>query len=180
MRSPPPEFSRPVKVEHLAARGTTLRFAADAAERRALADRFGLLSLESLTAEVHLRPIPNSRMVRLRGTLAAEVVQSCVVTLEPVPGRVEESFDLVYAPDSAADAGEVDLSMDEADPPEPLVDGQIDVGEAVAEHLALGLEPFPRAAGARLDPSLLGDEETGAETPHPFAALASLRAKKSD
>jgi len=52
-------------------------------------------------------------------------------------------------------------------------DGQaIDLGEAVAQTLALTVDPFPRSAGADAALSELGAEESG-----PFAGLKGLLGK---
>jgi len=69
----------------------------------------------------------------------------------------------------------IDFAAD--DPPDPVTDGLIDVGEAAIEHLALVIDPFPRAADARFDapPETPSSEP---ELPSPFAALASPSSKR--
>lgn len=176
-----PEFSRPVNVDRLPRRATDLAIVAEEAERLALARRFGVLAIESLSATVSLKPISGSRMVRLRARLSSDVVQTCIVTLDPLAQHVEEEFELTYGPpETAEDPSEVAFSYEDADPPEPIHDGIIDIGEAVAEHLALALDPFPRTPGA-----ICQDTEAGGGTdvqeddkPNPFAALAALKKKK--
>lgn len=177
-----PEFSRPVRVDRIPAAGMTLDLEAKPAERAALAERFGVQSIESLRAEVTLKAIAGGALVRVDGHLAAQVVQTCVVTLEPVPETVDEDFSLSFGVEEPDEVGaEIELSLDEEDPPDPIVDGVIDVGEAVAEHLALALEPFPRKPGIAYEG---GDDEAGTATaeqdrkPNPFAVLAQLRKNK--
>ena len=79
---------------------------------------------------------------------------------------------------------EVVIEIDE-DTPDPVEDGQIDMGEAAAEHLALAMDPFPRSAGAAFTPppeeppeSKRTRSEQPVEKPSPFAALASLGKKE--
>ena len=60
----------------------------------------------------------------------------------------------------------------DAEPVEPLDDGMIDIGEAVAQQLSLALDPFPRAPGAVLDEET--DLSDGSPRESPFAALAKL------
>ncbi len=84
--------------------------------------------------------------VRLSARLRAEVVQSCVATLEPVSAAIEEDFSLLFAPDRDADADLLLRPEDELI--EPLGDGIIDIGEAVAQQLSLALDPYPRASSA--------------------------------
>jgi uncharacterized metal-binding protein YceD (DUF177 family) len=182
-----PEFSRPVAVDRMET-VETLDIVADAPERAALARRFGLDSLDALTASVTLTKIGAGRRVRLGANFSADVVQSCVVTLEPVPSRIEDSFILVYDEDAGRPAeAEIVVLLKGQNSPEPLSGNVIDVGKAIAEHLALALDPYPRAPGAEL--SALGLAPAGAEeakegddtdqefAESPFKALAKLRRK---
>ncbi len=172
------EFSRPVRVDQLSARINRLNVVADGAERIRLAARFDLVELRSLEADVELRPLGRSGRVRVKGGLTAEVVQTCVVTLAPLEATVTEVLDLTFGPCEAAEdeTGEVDLSWDRDDPPDPIIDGVIDIGEAVAEHLALALNPFPRAPDAEFEPPA-EREDAPDERVGPFAGLATLRRK---
>ena len=89
-------------------------------------------------------------LVRMTGRLAAEVVQSCVISLEPVASTIELDFTTLYGPEQPGKSVIVDLDADIAEP----FDGEaIDIGEAVAQQLALSLDPYPRAPGARLQSS---------------------------
>lgn len=173
-----PEFSRMVRVDQIPAAGITMDLVAKPAELAALAERFGVQSIDRLEANVRLKAMAGGALIRLDGSFSAEVVQTCVVTLEPVPARVEEDFSLTYgAPEPEEPGEEIELSLDEEDPPDPIVDGGIDVGEAVAEHVALALDPFPRKPGIAFEsaPDEPAEEE---RKPSPFAVLAQLRKNK--
>jgi uncharacterized metal-binding protein YceD (DUF177 family) len=115
-------------------------------EKTALASRFGLVAIDRLDSHVELE-LTVGGLVRLSATLTADVVQTCVVTLEPVPATVEDSFTIFYG--SGDDDSEAILNGDD-DIIEPLQNGQIDIGEAVAQQLSLVLDPFPRAPQAEL------------------------------
>jgi uncharacterized metal-binding protein YceD (DUF177 family) len=170
-----PEFSRLVAIDQLPARGHDLEIAASAAERAALARRFAILGIDRLDAKLRLKPIGRGPLVRLSGTVSAEVVQACVVSLEPVRQSVDEAFEMTFGPDvDNGGEAEIDLDLDAEDPPDPIVDGEIDVGEAVAEQVALALDPFPRADGAVFTPPAEAAPEE-AETANPFAALILRR-----
>lgn len=178
MSEPTAEFSRPVLVDQVPTRGVEMDIEANPAERAALARRFDLQSVDALSAHLRLRAIAGGTLIRVDGRISAKVVQTCVVTLEPVPAMVEEEFELTYGGEEPDDeAGEIELSFDDADPPEPIVGGAIDVGEAVAEHLALALDPFPRKADAAFDEPVDPPEEQPAK-PNPFAVLERFRQKK--
>lgn len=152
------EFPRPIAASRLTG-PEDHRIEATEAERAALSRRFGLLALDRFVAEVRLEPF--GRGVRLEATLDADVVQECVVSLEPVASRVRERFTLVY--------GEAPANPEEDDTVvEPLEGDTIDIGEAVAQQLSLALDPYPRAPGAALDPRWAGEGTVES----PFSALA--------
>jgi uncharacterized metal-binding protein YceD (DUF177 family) len=163
-----PEFSRPVSVSRLPPGG---RFPIEASEgeRAALARRFGLQEVGRLVAEVRLTRLAGAA-VRLDAKLEADVVQSCVVTLDPVPAHVTDTFTVVYTP-NLDQAEQVELTAEEEDV-ERLDGDTIDIGEAVAQQLSLALDPYPHAPGAAL-PAEAGGGRDPAD--HPFAALAKIK-----
>ena len=170
------EFSRRVAISDVPGRGLDLHIEASPEERAALALRLGLLDLGHLSARLRLKPVGNGGLFRLSGSVTAKVVQACVVTLQPVAAQVEEEFAVTFGPEDDEDdpSVELDLSFDQDDPPDAIVDGGVDVGAAVTEHLALALDPFPRAAGAVFDPP--PESPVPGEKPaNPFAVLAGLR-----
>ena len=164
-----PEFSRPLAAESVGTQSVERRIEAGPAERAALAGRFGLLALERLAARLSLRR-DKGDVIRLEGHFLADVVQSCVVSLAPVPAHLEADFETSYSA-SAVMAAEEDLDPLGEDAPEPIAAGEIDLGEAVAQQLAVTLDPYPRAPGA----ALAGATET--EPQSPFAVLSALKKK---
>jgi len=169
------EFSRIIDVEGLGEDELERRIEADERERRALARRFGLVSLDGLKATVRMKRMSGGA-VRVRGDLEADVVQSCVVTLEPVASHIAESFSVTFAAEPEADlSAEVDLSPEVEDLPEPLAGGALDIGEAVAQHLAVSLDPYPRAPGVTFEAANYPSQAAKGKEQGPFAALASLR-----
>ncbi len=187
---PPPEFSRVVVAESLPGDQIVREIEASVAECRALAVRFRLEAVLCLRATVHLARLRGreSGMVRVSGTVSAEVVQACVVTMEPVPASVCESFSALFSPDITEE--EADIAFDpfaaEEDQPEPMADGLIDIGELVAQHLSLALDPYPRAPGVEFS-GFDDDERAGGVSPgsaaeesssNPFGALAGLKLRQ--
>jgi uncharacterized metal-binding protein YceD (DUF177 family) len=170
-----PEFSRPFDVGTLGSDTVALSHEAGPAERVALARRFGLKDLPALKADFRIRRGPGAE-VEVEGRLAARATQTCVVSLEPVEAVIDEAFALVYAPPSDERGPEADdIDPDAADPPEPILAGKIDLGEAAAEQLSLSLDPYPRKPGAAFDAEAMGVADGG--RPSPFAALAALKPK---
>jgi uncharacterized metal-binding protein YceD (DUF177 family) len=100
----------------------------------------------------------------------------CVITLEPVAARVFGRFEVVFAPPGEdGKLAEVFVDVEAADPPEPLNDGQIDIGEMIAQHLSLQIDPYPRAPDAEGGPWQAVAEETEDATAHPFRRLRHLK-----
>lgn len=163
-----PEFSRPVGLTQLGREPLTRQIEATPAERTALAARFGLISLDRLSATVTLRREAGA-MILLEARFAAEFAQECTVTLEPVPGAVEESFALRYGPPDLAEATP-EAGVDEP-AFEPLATDTIDIGEAVAQELSLALPLSPRLPEADQALSGIAAEEPPAG---PFAVLGRL------
>lgn len=167
-----PEFSRTWRLDVLGI-DRAVDISAEPEERAALAKRFGLQSLDLLSATATLHP--TAAGIEAKGRIKAKAVQSCVITGEPVPTDVNQPFVIRFVPEDMAPMGEeVELDADDCDIMEH--DGQmIDLGEAVAQTLGLALDPYPRApdADARVKAAgILSEEEAG-----PFGALASLKDK---
>lgn len=186
---PAPEFSRTVIAETVTTKGQTLAITPTEQERAALATRLGLVALDSLSATVRLRRF-RGELIRVTGELVAQVVQSCVITLDPFPAQVSDEFSAVYAPDHLLpkeEDEEIGLVEDaEADVPEAMPNGRIDIGELVAQHLSLALDPYPRKPGVTFEPVIEFEEEAPetaagpgsepeAERENPFAALARFK-----
>ena len=163
-----PEFSRPVDRRHLKA--APLRLVADEAERKALARRFSLVAIPRLEAEVSLAA--DGEAVEATGTLWAEIVQTCAVTGDDLPVSIEEPLTLRFVPEAPVTEDELELVEEELD--EILYAGtSLDLGEAVAQSLALAIDPFaagPEADRVRKEKGLLDEATAG-----PFAALAALK-----
>ena len=190
------EFSRPVGRDTLAeaglgGAGSRHEIEADAEERQALARRFGLIALDSLRARVAVAPaggialgsgVPgDGALLRLSGELEADLVQACVVTLAPLRSRIVEPFEQLYSLAETAAPGttaalEIEVAPEDADPPEPVGPEGIDIGELVAQQLAVAIDPYPRAEGASLEALRQAGVAPAADAGEgPFAALASLK-----
>lgn len=171
-----PEFYRSVEFAAWE-REKRLRFEANEKERRAIADHLGLVSLDALEGEARIRPW-RGRGAIVEGRFKAVVVQTCVVTLEPVTSTVEQDFERRYLPEDLIAreepdprARDIEVELTAEEPPEPLVGDRIELGDAVVEELSLGLDPFPRCEGAELEQP----ESPEQAALHPFAALARLK-----
>jgi uncharacterized metal-binding protein YceD (DUF177 family) len=152
--------------------GERVDLVADEAERGAIARRLALPSVDRL--EAHVTLAKTGEIVRASGRLSASLDQSCVVTNEPVPAHIDEPFELVFMPEPAASGHDEEIELGEADCDVVFYEGvAIDLGTAIADTLALSLDPYPRSAGA--DAALKEAGVPTEEQASPFAALAQLK-----
>jgi uncharacterized metal-binding protein YceD (DUF177 family) len=181
------EFSRTLVVDPWPEAGIEVDVSAGPEERQALARRFDLVEVRSLRGRGRLERCEQPAELVFSGWLTAEVVQSCVASLEPVAAtlrqRVERRYRLGGRPGAGGDRwqpeGVLDLDAD-ADEVEPLSGREIDIGEALAEELGLALDPYPRAVGTEaIEAEAMGPYVSlgRAEPDHPFAALRQLQDK---
>jgi len=165
-------FSHVVRVERIPPRGKHFEIEANEAQRAAIAKALGIVALDALSAVLDVKQLAGGD-VGVTGTLAATVAQSDVVTLEPVRQEIAEEIDVTLAPAEGVarqrKGPEDELPNDERDLYER---GEIDLGAIAVEHLALGLDPYPRAAGVEFE----GHIEDATESP--FAALERLKNKE--
>ncbi|MUG90387.1 DUF177 domain-containing protein [Bombella sp. ESL0385] len=180
-----PEFSRRIPLAKLG-RPLEACVEANAEEREALKQRFGLVSLSQLKCEFQLQRGQDG-IVLAGGHLHAKAEQACIITGEPVEEVLNEVFQLRFVPEFAMPADdEIDIeSLLQEDADDVPYDGRmIDLGEAAAEQLALCLTPYPRRAGAGLESFVdvtPSDDEldagSGAERKTPFDILKKMQEK---
>lgn len=170
-----PEFSRTRRLDTLGGQPVALTIEADKAERTALAKRFGLIAIRALSADLSL--IRDGERVTVTGRVNADVDQPCVATGDAVPAAVDEPLLLRFVPAAMiADADSEEIELAEGDCDVMAHDGgAVDLGEAVAETMALALDPFPRSPGA--DAALRGAGVVSEEDARPASPFAALKDK---
>lgn len=179
--APKPEFSVEINLDSIGDTPREVALEANAEQKTALARRFGLLAIGSFSAHVALTWLKPGRVLSLTGRFSADVTQSCVVTLDPVPAEVAEDIDIIFARNAADVADNIDPNE-----VEPLEGETLDLGEIVAEELSLGLDPYPRHPD--IDPAALdlgpgatllaeNEAEKGPKRENPFEILAELKPK---
>jgi uncharacterized metal-binding protein YceD (DUF177 family) len=165
------DFAHQLKIDHIRD-GDRLDLVASEAERRTTAERLGLDSIDRL--EAHAVLTRKGQVVEARGRVLAALKQSCVVTGDPVPARLDEPFDIVFTPEPQVRRSEEEVELGSSDCDVVFHDGSsIDLGAAIADTLALALDPYPRSAGAEAalrEAGVLTEAQAG-----PFAALAALK-----
>jgi uncharacterized metal-binding protein YceD (DUF177 family) len=170
------EFPRPIDLRALPRQQIDL--VADAAERAALADRFGIQAIESLEATAKVTEVEGS--VEVRGKITAKLIQSCAVSGDDFPVRVSNDYRLRFIPKADYEAAmqaagdEVELASDDLDTI-AYSGSTLELGEAIAQTLALEIDPYAEGPGANA-----AREEYGLTTPQdngPWAALKALKDK---
>lgn len=173
MSLPVPEYSYLVDLRQITDAALTL--APDEAARRRLAGRFGITAIPAMQATVQL--VREGERVTATGRLIADVIQACRISAEDFPVHIDEPVHMRFVPPvgEITPDEEVELTVDDLD--EIEYEGTaFDLGEALAQTLALAIDPFaegPNADAFRAQHGLTGETPTG-----PFAALAAL--KKQD
>ena len=175
--TPEQPFQRPMQVANLrTGSDTAFRISAEPPERAALAPYLGVDSVERLSLAGFISPWGKGGW-RVRGRLVAKIVQTCVVTLEPVRSRIEEDVERVYVPAGQTPRQpEVVLLPDDDDSPDPFTDS-IDPAELAVQSLSLLIDPYPRRSDAALDAGMLGSDSVPAAddgVAKPFSGLAEL------
>lgn len=162
--------------------GMEVPFEAGEKTLKELAKRFGIPEVVSLVGSAKVRPYRKAGLT-VEASFKAEVVQNCVVTLDPVHQKVDESFTQRYLPEhmiepeaeQVATEREIQIDIEAEDSPEPMMGNGVEIGEAVAERLALALDPYPRKAGVSFEPPAKEDGDAPESKPNPFAALEKLK-----
>jgi uncharacterized metal-binding protein YceD (DUF177 family) len=167
----------PVTVLQIPDTGLRRELDADESVRKAVAEIAGLREVLSAHAWFEVTPKSGGRF-HVIGNVKARVGQTCVVTLDPIENEIDEPIDLIFAPPEqipelaalvdVADEGSGEIP----DPPEPIVNGIIDLGRLAIDALLLAIDPYPRK------PDAVFEHEVTAPDPedHPFAALKALKA----
>ncbi|MBL6939633.1 MAG: hypothetical protein ISS15_20245 [Alphaproteobacteria bacterium] len=158
--------------------GTEITLEADAEDRARIAAWAEVPAVESFGAKVHLRKHSANRFA-LDADLVADVVQDCVVTLEPVKSRIERHVhrELHVAHHTRLKPNEViplGAGAGDDEVPEEIVSLEYDVAGPLLEEFTLALDPYPRAPGVEFAaPAALGEAEPARE--NPFAVLKGLK-----
>lgn len=181
-RSPKPDpksdpWRVPVTVLQIPESGLHRELDADEAVRKAVADTAGLREVFSAHASLDVTPKGGGRF-HVAGNVRARIGQTCVVTLDPIENDIDEPIDLIFAPpeqipvlsDLVDDAAEDNAET--PDPPEPIVNGMIDLGRLATDALLLGIDPYPRKPDAVFEHEVIAPDPED----HPFAALKALKA----
>ncbi|MBN9063771.1 MAG: hypothetical protein BGP06_13865 [Rhizobiales bacterium 65-9] len=157
----------PVVVTDVPPRGLDVVVDASEQEKAEVAKDFDLPAIHSLIGRFHIGH--TSLGLRVTGSVTARITQICAVSLDPFETDVAEDVEVDFADPARLPPTPVEGPAAD-DPPDPIVNGAIDLGALTAEFLALGIDPYPRKPGVDFSFS----DEKAADV-SPFAALKKLR-----
>jgi uncharacterized metal-binding protein YceD (DUF177 family) len=173
----PLPFSHSYNLARLGQAGDEIVLTPDADQRAAIAAWSEVLSLERFEARFRLSTTAPTQF-KLDCELTVEVTQACVVTLEPVPARIEHRFsrELHFTGQSrrktgSESLGDLVIGAEEDEGPETIESLHYDLAGPALEEYVLALEPYPRCPGVEFAP-----KSTDSERPtNPFAVLKGLK-----
>ncbi len=187
------ELYRPFQVDSLDVGKTrNVKVAAEGPELQEIAERIGVNAVQSFSAECQIQRLKDGCTIHVSGQLKGQIVQDCVATLSPITSDVSDDFQAWFLDDQAVVSfkqkqqkqaqtekyemsgmpGEVPM-LDEEEDPEPISNGEIDLGDVAVQFLALVINPFPDSRSEDADP--VEHKEFAKESP--FAALETLKSK---
>lgn len=173
--------SFPVHVARLPKNGMPVALEADAKQRAALAETHGLLAVGNWRADLLVQSWKRNG-VQVSGSVRAEIVQECIVTLDPLAALIDESVEGLFLPEDSklgrlgfGEGGEIMLDADGPDSPETFSGETIDVGALAEEFFGLAIDPYPRKPGVALPEKPAGDGEPVADWQQKLRRLAEER-----
>lgn len=181
---PENEWSVWFDTETLDGKPAVQTITADEQARTALARRLGVDALDALSATLTITPVTGGA-IEVTGALQADITQTCVVTLDPLQSHIEDQVEGWFTDrektvsfakarqDRETKKGHVEVEMlEESADPEDMLDGHIDLGELVTQHLSLAINPYPHKEGAAYES---GDDKPLKSGQNPFESLKTLK-----
>jgi len=178
----PALLSRPVEISAIGTAASVKKIEATEKERREISVALSLLDVGALSAELTLNRDKDGT-IHVIGRVVAEIVQHCVVSLDPVSQTIDEPIALSFIQErsrvlpAGTKAAAINVDPTQDDPPEVVSGSIIDLGSVTLEHFILAIDPYPRAP----DRAAPGDfaEDTAGKDDSPFAVLENLGVPKS-
>jgi len=173
--APLPPLSSTYDLTDVSEAGAEIVVAANAGQRTKFAQWAGVDAVERFDATVNLKRLSATRF-SYEALLDANVVQSCVVTLEPVRSHIERTVSRVLQlvrRDTAHKRDHEAAKLAGEEGPEEVESPFFDLAAPLLEEFVLAIDPYPRAAGVVFESPV---PEERAESP--FAILRSLKAEK--
>ena len=186
-----PEWSYLFSADDVQDQPVKMTISPNEEETQLLMKRLDLLSLDELRADLVLNRESGGIVVHVVGQIKAQLTQPCVVSLEPVEATITEEIEAWYEDlDQAVSLARVRQNrettkgekpvLSEQEDPEPMVEGQIDLGELVTQYLSLYINPYPHKEGVDYEGSMTTEnaDDPSASLKSPFAALKDWKTRQ--
>jgi uncharacterized metal-binding protein YceD (DUF177 family) len=171
-----------IDLQHLSKAGRRFNLVATESECRELEGRLNVRTVNSVEAQYRVDPMGGRSGLLAAGTITADIVQACIVSLEDVPEHISEEFAVRLVNEAHAEnQRELDLDPEEGDF-EHYSGDFIEMSEVLTQYVSLALNPYPRMNTVSQDEETVYSSGSGAdddvdEKPHPFAELKKLQDK---
>lgn len=170
-----PPIERIYELGKLSEAGDEVLIKASGDDLTRLAQWADLLGVERFEGAVSLRKISPTRFA-YDAVLTVDIVQACVVTLDPVRSHIAHSFarELHYTPPLKRHediAGELMLAAGDDDVPDEITSTRYDLAGPLLEEFVLAIDPYPRAPGVAFE----APADAVAKPESPFAVLKKLK-----
>ena len=174
-------FSRVIDVAQAEDKPLRMTISASEAECAELAGLNDIPAIANLVASFEVMAAGRDRF-QVTGEVKARVTQVCVVSLEPFQHDVVQPVEVTFASPGEVERAEAAYARRHEEdpdaenipePPDPIINGQIDLGDLACEELALALDPYPRKEGVEFVPETTEADDIAEVSP--FAALAKLK-----
>lgn len=167
-------FSYPIMVDDLTTASKSFQLQADKAQLAYIAEVLKVVSAQKFSANINVQYLKKEHLVEVSGDVVAELELTSVISLENFKKKYQSEFTIEF--DTKANIKntpeeEIDI---EADMPDPVIDGKIDIAEVAMEQIALVMDDFPRKDGEEFHFNSEFDEET-TQAMNPFSVLAKLK-----
>lgn len=138
-----------------------------------------LLDIRNFKSEICVTPLEHGRY-SAQGYVSAQIVQSCVITLEDITSEIYEEIDTQFVPKNNENIRLL-LEELETDPTEnsdfELIDqDKLNIGQLIFEVFSTAIDPYPRKEGANFDWTEEDAQKNSSN--NPFAVLKELKTPK--
>jgi uncharacterized metal-binding protein YceD (DUF177 family) len=166
------DFSYPLKIDELGSGEQHYTLNADKEELDILQNILQVPAVNSFTADFVLKFSKKSNQLKITGTVKANLGLVSVISLDAFDRDYTNTFDLLY--DTAATYEDIYGNDDDinADVPDIIYNGEINLADIAIEQLALVMEDNPRRDGETFSGFI---EDDSPVTSNPFAALSKLK-----
>jgi hypothetical protein len=172
------ELSHIYNLGRLGQAGDTVSLDAGPEERAELARLAGALEIPKFSAQISLKKLSPTHF-EIAYALAAEIVQACVVSLEPLTAPIVREFtrELHFTPAMRGGQKEVVVSPAEDEVPEEIESLHYDLAAPLVEEFLLSIDPYPRKQGVEFAPLGAASGKAADRPESPFQVLKGLKSR---